>query len=74
MTARNAAARPLIRWARTLGCEVERTRKHHWRVTYRGRTVCVVAGTPSCPRSLKNSRAQIKRKIRAVNTVGRQGA
>lgn len=67
MTSRNAAARPLIRWARSLGCEVTRTRKQHWRVTYRGRTVGVIAGTPSCPRSLKNSRAEIRRRIRAIN-------
>jgi hypothetical protein len=49
---------------------VTRTRKHHWRVTYQGRTIAVIAGTPSCPRSLKNSRADIRRRIRAINGAG----
>lgn len=66
MTSRNAAARPLIEWARSIGCEVERTRSQHWRVRYGGRVVGVIASTPSCPRSMKNARSQILRRIRTV--------
>lgn len=63
MTARNAAVRPLLRWARSLGCEVALTRKQHWQVKYQGRVICVVAGTPSRPSALRNAKAQIRRGI-----------
>ena len=66
MTSRNAAAHPLIRWARSLGCEVERTRGSHWRVTYDGKFVCIMAGTPSCSRATKNAKADIRRRVRAL--------
>jgi hypothetical protein len=63
VTSRNAAARPLLRWARSLGCEVTRTRKQHWQVVYEGRVICVVSGTPSRPSSMKNAKAQISRGV-----------
>jgi hypothetical protein len=69
MTARNAAAHQLVDWARSIGCEVTRTRSQHWRVRFEGRVVGFIASTPSCPRSLKNSRAQILKHIRALKAA-----
>lgn len=66
MTSRNAAARPLIRWARSLGCEVERARSGHYKVKLDGRLVAVMASTPSDHRSMKNAKAQIRRGVRRI--------
>jgi hypothetical protein len=53
----------VIEWARELGCKVERTRKNHFRVTYRGHWVGNVAGTPSSSRSPINDAKRIARNI-----------
>lgn len=73
MTARNAAARPVLEWARSLGCEAVRARgTQHWRVTYQGRYVGTIAGTPSCPRSMLNAKSFIRRNLAAVKAERRR--
>jgi hypothetical protein len=69
MTARNAAARPVVEWARRLGCEVTRSRSGHWRVTYHGRFAGTICATPSDRRSQLNDRSFIRRRIRAINAA-----
>jgi hypothetical protein len=72
VTARNAAARPVVEWARGLGCNVEWSRgTQHWKVTYRGEFAGTIAGTPSCPRSMLNAKSFIRRRIRAVDAANR---
>jgi hypothetical protein len=66
MTARNAAARPLIEWARRLGCDVTLARSGHCRVTLNGRYVGTIAATPSDRRTLLNDRAHIRRRLCAL--------
>jgi hypothetical protein len=68
VTARNAAARPVLKWARSLGCDATFS-GGHWRITYQGHRVCTVSGTPSCSRSMKNAKAQIRRRLRAIQAT-----
>lgn len=66
MTARNAAAIPILAWARDeMGCEAVRTRSH-WKVTYQGRFVGTVPSTPSDSHSLLNARTLIRRNINKI--------
>ena len=68
MTAKNSAAKPVVAWARDLGCEV-RQHKSHWRVTYRGRSVGSIPSTPSDPRSMLNVKTFIRRNVRKLGGV-----
>jgi hypothetical protein len=57
---------PVVEWARSLGCQVERGRGGHWRVTYRGRFVAAVSCSPSDPRTELNERSRIRRGINKI--------
>lgn len=54
--------------------ETKRTGKH-WRVVVERddgeRTTLIHGGTPSCPRSLKNFRAFVRRWVRAADSAAR---
>lgn len=52
--------RKLLKQCEAAGCVVERTRRHYRVVTPSGQAV-IVAGTPSDPRSLKNTIADLRR-------------
>lgn len=51
----------LLKVAEDKGFQVAETRNGHVRVLYANQVVTVFAGTPSCPRSFKNSYAPLKR-------------
>lgn len=51
----------LIRQLERHGCEIRRTRRGHFLVSFDGRVVGGLPGTPSDHRSLPNSRAQLRR-------------
>lgn len=58
----NKEVKQLIRELRRLDVEVEPTRKGHFRVRdLEGRTLTCFPSSPSCPRSLKNTRADLRR-------------
>jgi predicted RNA binding protein YcfA (HicA-like mRNA interferase family) len=51
----------LLREARGRGWRVERTARSHWRLRHPSGDVVVASGTPSCPRSLRNVAADLRR-------------
>jgi hypothetical protein len=53
--------RALLQHARQRGWRVERTRSGHWRLQHRTGALVFTGTTPSCPRSLRNLRADLKR-------------
>jgi hypothetical protein len=62
----SADVRDVIEWARRLGCRVALAKSGHYRVTYRGRLVGTISGTPSDRRSLLNDKSLIRRNLRAL--------
>jgi hypothetical protein len=57
----NRDVRGLLDAARASGADVRRTRNGHWQVRVRGGGIVVVPSTPSCPRSVLNARALLRR-------------
>lgn len=51
----------LLRSLKNAGWIIERTTRNHYKVT-KGAEVVVLAGTPSDPRSLRNMRAELRRR------------
>ncbi|MFF2184594.1 hypothetical protein [Streptomyces sp. NPDC058155] len=57
----NKEVRDLIKRVEAQGFEVTRTKKGHYMVRKGGEPVTIISGTPSDHRSLKNSKAHLKR-------------
>lgn len=57
----NKDVKKLARMLSRQGFEVRATRRGHLLVTLAGRTVAVLAGTPSDHRSLRNGMARLRR-------------
>lgn len=68
MTAKNSAAKPVVAWARELGCDVAQ-HKSHWRVTFRGRFVGTIPSTPSDVHSMHNAKTLIRRNVRNLEAA-----
>lgn len=66
MTAKNAASKQAVDFARSLGCEVVLAPSGHYRATYRGRFVGTIPYSPSDYRAVKNSRSFIRRNVRRL--------
>lgn len=64
----SSRSKPVVDWARRLGCEVVLTRRGHYKVKLDGRLIAVMASTPSDRRSMKNARAQIRRGIKKMRS------
>lgn len=62
----SSRSKPVVEWARRLGCEVTRTRKHHFKVTFGGKWVGNIAGTPSSKRSPINDQTRIIRNLKKM--------
>lgn len=58
---RNHDVDDLIEQARTLGAIVRRTAKGHWKIVVPGGGIVVCPGSPSCSRSVRDTRAQLRR-------------
>lgn len=67
----SSLSRPVVEWARRLGCEVVRARSGHYRVTYRGRFVGTISSTPSDKRSPLNDKSAIRRRLKAIKNGAR---
>jgi hypothetical protein len=62
----SSRSKPVVEWARRLGCEAKRARSGHWRLTYNDRFVACVSSTPSDWRSTKNEKSRIRRKLQKI--------
>lgn len=56
-----ADLRRLLKSARRRGWTVERTRGSHWKLRHPSGAVVVAGSTPSCPRAVLNTRADLRR-------------
>lgn len=62
----SSRSKPVVEWARRLGCDVSLSRNGHYKVRYRGRLVAVMASTPSDRRASLNAEKQILRNVKRI--------
>ncbi|MGP3777083.1 hypothetical protein ACTWJ8_40245 (plasmid) [Streptomyces sp. SDT5-1] len=56
--------RDFLRELRRAGCTTKRSKSGHWRITGQNGATISCPNTPSCPRSLPNTRAEARRILR----------